>query len=360
MHKEINNLKNWVKKNNKYLMPVSLVLGFIVDSMTLSRVDRAFENIIFIAYLFLAILGIFFFNYLQNKEIKNYFLEKVYIFSPYIIQFMFGGLFSGFAVFYLRSGSISSSWFFILILLLLMVGNDIFKKKYENFVLQMTIFFAGLFFYNIFAVPIIANSISVLVFIISGVVSILILLFLLYIFSIFLPEQIKRNTKNIFISIFSVFAFINILYFTNIIPPIPLSLKVGNVYHHVSKENDGYHTLGEAKEGIWNFSNVVHIQKGNPIYAYSAVFAPLDINTNIVHNWQYFDPIKKNWRTESRITFPISGGNLKGYRGYSYKSNLYEGDWRVLVETTRGQVIGKISFTVLYTEFIPVLEEKVL
>lgn len=338
-------------------MPLSLVLGFVVDSLTLTRVDRLFENIVFISYLFLAIVGIFIFNYLQNKNSSQ---EKVYIVSPYIIQFMFGGLFSGFAVLYLRSGSISSSWFFILILLVLMLGNEIFKKKYEHFVLQITIFFTGLFFYLIFAVPMLLNMISATVFIASGVASLILICLVIYLFSFALREQIRKSYKHIALSILSVFVLINILYFANIIPPIPLSLRVGDVYHYISKVAGGYNVAGEPQKGILDFKEVVHIQQGDPVYAYSAVFAPVDINTDIFHHWQYFDPNKKKWNTESRITFPISGGNLRGYRGYSYKTNLKEGKWRVSVETDRGQVIGRIPFKILYTDTTPILEEKVL
>ncbi|MDQ5971178.1 MAG: hypothetical protein QG566_124 [Patescibacteria group bacterium] len=359
MKHKINNLKNWIKRNNKILMPLSLVLGFVIDYITLNRVDRAFENIVFTSYLFFAIVGIFIFNYLRGKEIKNKFLEKVYIFSPYVIQFMFGGLFSGFAVFYYRSGSLASSWFFIFLLLVLMLGNDIFKKHYENFVLQITIFFTGLFFYYIFAVPVILNAINVKTFLISGFASMLSISVILYMFSYFLIE-VKNSSRNLIVSIVLVYIFVNGLYFANLIPPIPLSLKRGEAYNAIYKLPDGYHVVGEKEKGFLNFNKVVNIREGDPVYAYSAVFSPTDINTNIMHDWQYYNPEIKKWESITEISFPISGGNLNGYRGYSYKTSLKEGKWRVRVETMRGQVIGTIGFEVRYTQPIPMLIEKVL
>lgn len=362
MRQKIQKLKSWVNKYKKILLPLSLVLGFVVDSLTLSRVDRAFENIVFIAYLFLAIFGIFVFNFLRAKDARSPFLERVYILSPFLIQFMFGGLFSGLAVFYLRSGSIISSWFFILVLLLLMLGNDILKKKYENFAMQMYIFFVGLFFYLIFAIPILVNKINEYVFVLSGISSLLILILSLYLFSLtpLLKIQIKNNIKTISFNVFLIFIFVNVLYFANIIPPIPLSLKEGGAYNYVDKLSDGYHVIGMEDEGFLNYKKAIYVKKGEPIYAFSSVFAPADINTRIVHNWQYFDPKKNKWESMSKVSFAISGGRLTGYRGYSYKNNIEQGKWRVLVETSRGQVIGIISFQVFHTQFIPTLVEKVL
>lgn len=360
MRSKIQKLKNWMKKYNKILMPASLVLGFVIDSLTLNRIDRPFENIVFIVYLFLAILGIFAFHYLGNKIQKSNFLEKVYIFSPLLIQFMFGGLFSGFAVFYLRSGSITSSWFFILIILVLMLGNDIFKKKYENFVFQINVFFIGLFFYLIFAIPVLLRVINEWVFILSGIVSLVLVAFVILLFLYLLKDQVKKSLRYLIPSIIIFFAFINVLYFVNIIPPIPLSLKSGDVYHSVNKVEGGYLVKYEKSASVFNINHKIRVYPYGTVYAYSAVFAPTKISTNIVHNWQFYNTQNRKWETVSRVEFPIYGGREVGYRGYSYKTNVQEGRWRVLVETNRGQVIGKISFKVIYTNDDLQLNEKVL
>ncbi|MFM2357617.1 MAG: hypothetical protein RJA61_354 [Candidatus Parcubacteria bacterium] len=96
------------------------------------------------------------------------------------------------------------------------------------------------------------------------------------------------------------------------------------------------------------------------MYVFSAVFAPTRLNTNIVHKWQYFDYTINRWATASTIEFPIVGGEDGGYRGYSTKSSLTEGDWRVNIETRQGQVIGRVKFRVIYSENKPVIETKTL
>jgi hypothetical protein len=42
----------------------------------------------------------------------------------------------------------------------------------------------------------------------------------------------------------------------------------------------------------------------------------------------------------------IAGGREAGYRGYTTKSKLDPGEWRVDVETKDGRVIGRIGFHV--------------
>ena len=56
---------------------------------------------------------------------------------------------------------------------------------------------------------------------------------------------------------------------------------------------------------------------------------------------------KKEWISASRISFPIRGGREEGYRGFSQKSNVFPGSWRVYVETKDGQIIGRIRFDVV-------------
>ncbi len=66
----------------------------------------------------------------------------------------------------------------------------------------------------------------------------------------------------------------------------------------------------------------------------------------MVHRWQYYDDETRSWVTASALSFSIHGGRSDGYRGYSVKRSLTEGKWRVSVETVRGQVLGRIPFTI--------------
>lgn len=359
MLQRIQTLRTWTKKYHHWLMPASLVLGFVGDSLTLRRVAGVFENVMMIVYLVVTTLAIFIVNYLSQKENRSSFLEKVYIFAQFVIQFTFGGLFSGFTVFYFRSGSLASSWIFIIIILVLMLGNEIFKKHYEHLVFQVTALFTALYFYLIFAVPILINKMGAVVFLMSGLASIVIVTGCVYIFIQIIPEHIREHKKLLIKSILGMFIFINILYFTNIIPPVPLSLKKGDAYYQVVKVFGGYKVVDDTSSHFLK-RKTLYISPSDNVYVFSSVFAPTQIDTHITHRWQYYNKIQKKWITENVVSFPISGGRAEGYRGYSFKSSTKEGKWRVMVETEREQVIGTIHFNIKYSSEPQEMEEKML
>ena len=54
----------------------------------------------------------------------------------------------------------------------------------------------------------------------------------------------------------------------------------------------------------------------------------------------------KDWVDKGELPFTINGGREAGYKGYSWQTNLGVGKWRVFVQSERGQVLGKLQFTV--------------
>ena len=40
----------------------------------------------------------------------------------------------------------------------------------------------------------------------------------------------------------------------------------------------------------------------------SAVFAPIQLRTRIMHIWQRYDEAAKSWRTQAVVAYPITGG----------------------------------------------------
>jgi hypothetical protein len=86
-----------------------------------------------------------------------------------------------------------------------------------------------------------------------------------------------------------------------------------------------------------------------PLYAFNAIFAPASLSTDIVHVWQYRDDAG-DWVTSSRVNLSIVGGREKGFRTYSVKENMFPGEWRINVETLRGQLIGRLTFRVIVSD----------
>lgn len=338
------------ERHERHLSSFALILGFIFDSLTLQRIDFLFENLVMLSYLVIAGGSIVLLNYCHEHPPQRSFFVRAEKLLPLLIQFTFGGLFSAFFIFYTRSATLSSSWPFMLILLSLLVGNEFFRAHYRKLTFQVSIYFLAVFSFFIFFIPVLLKTMGAVVFVLSGVVS----LIFIYLFSLallkFVPKQYGDSRTTLRDSVFSIFILINILYFSNLIPPIPLALKDADVYHFIERVGENYTVIREKKawyESLLFFlPETINLAAGSPLYVFSSVFAPTDLDTSIIHDWQYFDYRVEEWVSVSKITFPIMGGRGEGYRGFSRKENLFEGKWRVDVKTERDQIIGRVRFNI--------------
>ena len=148
-------IKAFLTKYEARLSWGAMITGFVVDNLTLSRIDLWLDNIILSSYLVIAGGSIILFNYLSESS-------RIRLFIPYILQYALGGLFSGFVIFYSRSGTIIQSWPFLIVLLSLLVGNEMFKERYERFVFRIGIYFVALFSFFIFFIPVLIGKMGAL------------------------------------------------------------------------------------------------------------------------------------------------------------------------------------------------------
>lgn len=347
-------LKNWYEKYEERIGTGSLLTGFIFDSLTMQRIDAWRENLWIALNLLVVGFCIIFLNRKEGSDPKSHF----WLFT--ILQFSFGSILGSFFIFYFRSASLSVSWPFLLILLAAMIANELFQKRYARLALQISFFYLSIYTFAIFLVPIVLHSMGAWVFILSGLMS----LFAIWIFhkllKKFATHRYEEGGKLLKRVVAVIFICVNILYFTNLIPPIPLSLKDGGIYHGITKNPDGSYTLlEERRKGILNYFHLtksINLPRGDSLYAYTAIFSPANLDTNIVHEWQYFDMSREEWVTSTRIPLRLSGGRAEGFRTYSTKSNLSPGKWRVNVSNPRGQVLGRINFQIFESRTSPSLE----
>lgn len=356
-------MRAFYRKYEKYVSPVALISGFTFDYFTLKRVDFLWDNFLIIFYLLFVGLNMVVINLYEAGRLRNKFVEKIYEFLPLFVQFAFGGLFSAFVIFYSKSAYIFTSGAFMLILGILLIGNEFFRKRYSKLAFQIGVYFIALFSFSIYILPVLIKQMGALVFMASGLISLILIGLFILIIACYAPERHKEGAKLSVSIVLGIYFLLNILYFTNIIPPIPLSLKMGEVFHYVEKRADGnYVAVGERSS--WReklvMSRKVELLAGRSVYVFSSIFAPTDLNAVLVHDWQYFDENKGEWVSSSRISFPIRGGRSEGYRGFSKKENIFEGKWRVDIETERGQVIGRVRFDITIVDSIETLETRVI
>ncbi|MBX4181293.1 DUF2914 domain-containing protein [Candidatus Parcubacteria bacterium] len=339
--KKHSKLRHWYETYERRLSVASLIGGFIFDSLTMQRVDNLWDNLWITFNIFLSAYCVIMLS--RNKEREEGF------WLPNILQFSFGALFGSIFVFYLRSSALSATWPFIALLLFALLINEFFQKRYTQLALRLSFLYFAIFSFSIFLMPIATKSLNDGVFVLSGLVSLAVLWVLLKLIVRFARESFIENRTHIWSFVTVIFVGINTLYFTNLIPPIPLSLKDSGIYHSVERDSRGNYVVGEEEMG-WEkylpFAIKIHLGSGEPLYAYTAVYSPGSLNTNIVHKWQYKDN-KGEWQTSTEIPLFLAGGRVEGFRTFSHKYQFTPGDWRVSVETPRGQVISRINFKVL-------------
>ncbi len=380
MNNIFTHVRDWYGRFERPISSLSLVGGFVFDAFTLRRVDQFLENFFVLVHIVVVAICIVWINRLDNivhsdvqGEVEN---EKkprtMHFWLVNILQFFFGGLLSVYLVFYFRSADFFVSWPFIFVLALTFWANESLKRHFTRLIFQVSLFFISLFSFAIFVLPVLLHSIGPRIFVLSGLVSIIVIAIFLVILHYASREKFRHSSKLIFISIISIFSIFNILYFAHLIPPIPLSLQKGGVYHFVEKNLIGnYIVTTEAANWkgrvilFFNFFPSVHVSSvsGGSLYAYSAIFSPTDLNTTIIHEWQQYTESTRTWKTRSRVALPVVGGREKGFRTYSTlffsPSNLTAGKWRVNVETTDGQVIGSLRFTLVPSKVDVSLQKEV-
>ncbi len=363
--------RSWYGRYERPLSSFSLIGGFVFDALTLHRVDMFWENFWVVAHLTIVTVCAIWLNILDDTADESGVRpeanpQKLRFWLVNVMQFFFGGILSTYLVFYFRSSAITASWPFLLLLAAAFVANESLKRHYARISFQISLLFLAYYAFAIYLVPILLHRIGPWIFILSGVVSVAAIRVLFFIFRIILRENFTARSRRLAVAaIVFILAGVNTLYFLNLIPPLPLSLEDGAVYHSLVANGPGNYTVTSEKHGfdlfgLLNWDQTTHIVAGDALYAYTAVFSPTALNTDIVHEWQYYDQAKGIWSTRSRIALSVVGGNERGYRTFSTISYVTPGEWRVNVETPDGGVIGQLRFDVVQSQTEPPLETQTI
>jgi len=333
-----------------YWLTLAFIGGFVVDNITLNRVDQLFDNLILASYVLIAGISLALLYAGAADKLPESMRRFVLRWMPLAVQFSFGGLLSGMLVFYSRSGSWTSSWPFLLIIIAVIIGNETIKDRSQRLIFNLVVFFIGIFSYLVLVIPVISKQMGPDIFFLSGLVSLFVIYWYVRFLRMIIPNFIEVHLRNIIFAIGMVYAVFNFLYFGNIIPPIPLSLKEVGIYRMVERQEDNSYALTYEPGAwymFWRDSEATYKhQAGDRVYCFASVFAPTAFSLDIYHRWEHYDEETKDWIEHGRIAYRIDGGRDGGFRGFTYIEKVSEGKWRCSVETGRGQVLGRDTFTI--------------
>jgi hypothetical protein len=336
------------KRYERQLSAVAMLCGFAFDNYFFGRVDHPATQVVLLTYVVATVLAVLALHFVESWPVSDQVFKKGRPALSALSQFTLGGLWSAFLIFYGRSAVVGTSWPFLALLAAMLVGNEVFRKYHTRLAFTCTLLFFAIFSYTIFALPMLTGQMGQRTFLTSGALSVGAFLVVLFVLRVIGRERIQEAWRGIALGSLGVFAAINIFYFTNILPPLPLTLANAGVFHGVTKQGDTYRVV--AEQGPWlrtpGTTPVMHVASGERLYLYSAVFAPIMLKTDVLHIWQHYDDAIGRWQTEASVRFSIMGGREGGYRGYSVKSAPHAGRWRVNIETPDGLLIGRVPFVV--------------
>jgi hypothetical protein len=342
-------------KYERFLIPGMLLLGFVADLVTFKALNIRTAFILLGVHATIVGGGIVFLHaYDEGKYRRNQkkpILHLLRIAVPLALQFSMGALLSAVMIFYLFSGAFAVSWPFFIIVIFLMLSNELYREYYLRPVVQLGVYYFIWFTLGALVLAFVFQSINPLVFISAGGIA-MVGMFGLYRLLVWLVPAIIEEQRQIRNTVVSIFVVLLGLYFFNLIPPAPLSVRDAGVYHHIERIGGMYLAEEQERHIIHSLlpGHRINVVEGDPLYVFSAIYAPLDLSTEIIHEWQYFDPHTDRWVSKDALSYAIFGGRNDGYRGYTRKTSLNEGRWRVDIKTNRGQVIGRYRFRVQFVD----------
>lgn len=332
--------------------------GFLFDLLTLGRIDDLF-NLIQQA-LYLMILGTLLVCEIKIKLGTLILTGKAAKFWEYhdlFVHFIFGSLLSVYTIFYFTSASAITGTIFILLLVGLMCANEFPQFQRLGLPVRVTLYAICVLSYFAFFYPILMGHVGWVPFWLGLLTSVAVFFL---IGKVNFKGELSPVLKNqVVIPAVAIHVFFLVGYYLSLIPPVPVAVKKIGVYYGVEKSNGQY--LGRHLRPWYKFwqkgSQDFDVRPGDKITVLTSIFSPSKFHDKVYLRWWHDDP-RLGWRLEDTIPLSILGGRDEGFRGFGTKQFYGLGDWKVIVETSDGREVGRISFDVETDESSDVREFK--
>jgi predicted membrane channel-forming protein YqfA (hemolysin III family) len=324
---------------------IAFLLGSLYDAVTLRRVDQLADNLILMTYLLLLGALLVVEQRLRSGMPTPNWAARHRKLVHFAAQFLFGGLFSAYVIFYFKSANGIGAMVFVGLLTVLLLVNEFLDEGLRAEPLRLALYCLCAFSLLLFFVPVVTGWPGPGLFLAAGVGA-----FLLGMGAAWGIHGRARKTLGLRAALFaSVFAGLVGLDVLGLIPPVPMALMEAGTFHNVSRVSGGYELTYEEPPWYRAFDeddSTFHLRPGDKAWCFTAVFAPSGMGTEIWHRWEHYDR-NEGWVQTDRIRFDMKGGRAEGYRGYTRKASLSPGAWRVVVEGAGGREVGRVKFLVI-------------
>ncbi len=352
----IQRMHKYFTENEQRLTIAFFVLGFLLDMVMLDRIDSLSTIGQQGAFLIVIMAGLCQMFFEQNQPEPN--LQQMFIFKRWFYEYriatihlLYGALLNGYTLFFFKSSSLVVSFIFMTAMVALLIANESHRFKRSGLSFKFGLLTLCLLCYFAYLVPVMAGSISVIVFLLSMLLGCVPLVYLGWWIQSYRPLYFERAKSQILIPMSVVVLAFLTLYVFKLIPPVPLSVEYIGVYHSVEKTAGDY-TVSHQRPW-WRFwhngDQNFMAQRGDKIHVFFRLFSPTRFSDEVSMRW-YWKDNSQGWVLQDSIPIRIVGGRDQGFRGFGVKSNYQPGDWKVQIETTDGREIGRVYFEL---ELIP-------
>jgi hypothetical protein len=339
--------RQWMSRYSNVLFFVG---GFIFDVFTLVRIDSVLDLVYQGVYLGLITLILI---WQERFELGLWqpsgLLAKFWHYETEAIHFFYGGLLSAYVIFYFKSTTASRSWVFLLLTGILLFANEMPQVKKAGSRMRLGLHaFCMISFLN-YLIPILIGRMGWWTFALASALTCVSSYYLVRYLARLMPQP-RKSMVILGWPPALVLALIMTCYGMKWIPPVPLSMQYGGIYHQIERQGDKYR-LSFPKPPWYRFwqrdSRPFLARPGDTIYCFVRVFAPRRFTHQVYMHWRFQPLATLKYEDEGRLALAISGGRGEGYRGYGTKTHYMPGKWRVEIETEDGRMIGAVPFTVI-------------
>jgi len=343
------NAEQLYQRYEKYLPLAAFVVGFVWDSLTLTRIDSKLDNFILLGYTLAAGALIAVIGMAERGRLRQAWIVTHLHWIAGLTHFFLGGLLSSYVVFYFKSAAVGKSFIFVGLLVALMLANEFFSDRLHNLKLLCAIYFFCCFAFLTFFLPVMTHVMNAAMFISSGLLSFLVTSAIVAVIYHGGIREARRELIGMAWPPVVIFLALVFFYFQNWMPPVPLALKDEGIFRSVKRVGENYQ-VRYSQPRWWQIfksdDRKFAYAPGDTVYCFTAVFAPAGLQESIVHHWQ-----KKNsegdWTTTDKHgNFIRQGGRDGGWRSYSRKLNVTPGEWRIEVKTAKGRLLGRIPLEI--------------
>ncbi len=344
-------LRDYYENHERGIALSAFVAGFLIDVLTLPRVDSwlAIGQQALYIVLITAVLA----HMLLEQAGPPPSAEARGIGACYrryrvvLVHFLFGSLLNLYTIYYFKSASLLASFSFMLVLVGLLAANESRRVKAQGLALKFAFLALCVMSFSVHVTPIFVGAIGPFVFLGAVVLGAFLLAGVAAGLAAWAPAAAALVRKLVLAPVGIVAAGFLAFYYFGLIPAVPLSMPFIGVYHAVERTAEGYRLSHERPR--WRFwengDQEFTTRPGDRIYVFFRIYSPTRFSEQVLARWQWKDAAGA-WAAQDALSVNIVGGRAEGFRGYGYKSNYRSGEWRVQVETTDGREIGRVYFRV--------------